>query len=411
MSYYIDNQRQYKINKVLFQSKSQIILFLILFAGFYSLFTFTKLYHKQTSHMANSNGGANQHVDCKSLLEEVIDHFEDDMLPNTHQSYIRRWTYTLRNKSLLSPFLVRQDVVDASKDCDANVLTAERLEHIVNFYPEELVERFRQLYTNKHSLRTNFQGLLKIVDNWPYLNIDEDAQSIMQQSFRDIMMEERAYTAAKTARQTVPYNEIKDKVAQRFGTVSKEYLLILLYEQVHARDDFGKIFVVGANDTSCPHYNEWTDNGTDTRQSYIVWPDAEHSDKATLYLNHYKTVRIHGRKKFVLRPYIVSLMRQLGIRPGMYLIRSKHDKTGRTPLIATLQLNEHIKHMLEKTDLPNHLLKGGGINFLRHSIITQRANQEPGSIDNRLDISRHAFHSPTTTLTYHRNTTNTEKVG
>jgi len=340
---------------------------------------------------------------CSDGLREEVDmYFTPKMIPTTKSSYKRRWDTVFQNKRIFGDFLLRDDVLEADDECDdPDELTIPKLECIMDNYTEELIEKFRDEYENKHSLRTNFQGMLKIASDYEYCVIADETLQLLRDAFQTIMMEERAYAATKTLRETLPYDKIKELVAEQFGSISQEYLLILLYEQVHARDDFGKIIIVKSMDLTDPDFKQHTKNGKDKQASYIVWPDLQ-GDDATLHLNYYKTHRNYGSKRFKLRPYIVSLMRQLGIKHGQYLIANPSDPSRLKPVDRSLKLNKYLNKILSKSSIGKNYLKGGPINFLRHSIITQRANDAPDSIDHRMDVSNHAFHSPTTTLTYQR---------
>ena len=168
------------------------------------------------------------------------------------------------------------------------------------------------------------------------------------------------------------FAEYLEKIKEKFGELSKEYVMSKLYEEVTVRDDFRLKVVPNFNDT------------VSEIENYIVVPIDSHH-RLTIIINEYKTSSKYGPIREELSRPLSNLIREfikhMGIRYGEYLFgRAKTN-------------SNFVSKMNKQIGID------GGINNYRHmkaSEIKYKDNKE------RAKLAMKMKHSPLVSLRYLR---------
>ena len=168
------------------------------------------------------------------------------------------------------------------------------------------------------------------------------------------------------------WNVIKDYVKKEYGVYSYEYLLIALYDEMIARDDFQLNMAY--------HGNEMTD----PKKNYLL---LERSKKiCAIYMNSFKTVGRYGKLVYQLSPSLMKIIEKLHpIDEAKFLFPFQENK-----------LSEFLIKTLRKIDLFKNE-PGLGVKYLRHSLVSTKLYQikknDPDYADKVSALADQAMHS------------------
>ena len=168
----------------------------------------------------------------------------------------------------------------------------------------------------------------------------------------------------------ISYKEYEQKILDRFGGQSKEYLMIRIYKEVTCRDDLD-LYIIRDEEK---HKDDLTKN-------YLI----ENENTYTILLQAYKTSKNKNPIKIKLSTDLDKLVNQYIIKNNIKdrLFPSKHG------------LNfSFINTMNKKIDI------NGGINMIRHIIISSGLLKM--DLDERVKMAKNSFHSIGTQRDYNR---------
>ena len=168
----------------------------------------------------------------------------------------------------------------------------------------------------------------------------------------------------------ISYKEYENKILDRFGGQSKEYLMIKIYKEVTCRDDLD-LYIIRDEDE---HKDDLTKN-------YLI----DNENKYTILLQAYKTSKNKNPIKIKLSTDLDKLVNQYIIKNNIKdrLFPSKHGLN--FSFINTMNKKIGIK---------------GGINVIRHIIISSGLlNMD---LDERVKMAKNSFHSILTQRDYNR---------
>jgi len=236
--------------------------------------------------------------------------------------------------------------------------------------------------TKLYSINTKkglYQAILKLVDTLG-IKISKNARDAYVNKFELTAVTSHEQTKANIANiENIDFNEYIKKVKDKFGEISKEFLVVSLYELSGFRDNLQLLII--------PKETEMSKKVTDV--NYIVVPQTKTSN-LKIILNSYKTSGKYGQD-------IITIPRDLS-----KLIRSYIDNNELSYsdyLFGKAKLSGFIKKFNDKMGL------NISINKLRQMRVSNVLNNNP-SDEQRLKLSKEMKHKPITSENYKRKTKN-----
>ena len=169
----------------------------------------------------------------------------------------------------------------------------------------------------------------------------------------------------------ISWPDYEQKVKEKFGVDSKQYLLIKIYEICLARDNFD-LYITNDIETV----------SDDKTKNYLINEDG----KYTLCMQFYKTSKNKEPIFIKVTPELKKLLDNY-IKTNKIEDRLFPTKNGKNTAFVIA--------MHKKIDVP------GGINIIRHIIISTRM-AGPLTVEERLQLSKDSFHSINTQPDYKR---------
>ena len=168
----------------------------------------------------------------------------------------------------------------------------------------------------------------------------------------------------------ISYQEYENKILDRFGVESKEYLMIRIYKEVTCRDDLD-LYIIRDEEK---HKDDLTKN-------YLIYNE----NKYTILLQAYKTSKNKNPIKIKLSIELDKLVNQYIIKNNIKdrLFPSKHGLN--FSFINTMNKKIGIK---------------GGINMIRHIVISSGLLHM--NLDEKVQLAKKSFHSISTQRDYDR---------
>lgn len=165
-----------------------------------------------------------------------------------------------------------------------NILDTDNFEKTIQTAPD-VIQKFRDADINANSKKSYFQALLiGKTDN--EILIPEDALQKYLTFFEELKLDAYDITKAKKETEIIPeFGSFLELVKTKFGEFSKEYLLIKLYSEVTARDNFYLKIVRSNKETN------------DENQNFLIMP-MNVKQTCKIVLNKFKT---QGDKHPVVR--------------------------------------------------------------------------------------------------------------
>jgi hypothetical protein len=169
-----------------------------------------------------------------------------------------------------------------------------------------------------------------------------------------------------------------EKIKDKFGTDSKEYLLSSLYFEVTLRDDFILKIVSTIPKGDAPK--------GDKNENYVVVPKREN---ITVIINHYKTSDKYGTIKVKLSTILSKMIRN-------FITYKNLNPLGDDYLFGNKPLTQFVTKMNKTIGVQ------GGINNFRKMSVSDLLNNNP-SPEERAKLAESMKHSPIVQTKYLRN--------
>jgi len=246
------------------------------------------------------------------------------------------------------------------------ILNTENFEKTANT-PDEVINKFRNAEIPANSKKAYFQAyLIAITDN--DIPLPDDIKTANKIYFEELKLNSQDVSKLKQETIKVPeYGDFLEKLKEKFGEFSKEYIIIKMYEENTARDDYQLKIVRADGESKDPNTN------------YLVMP-LNVKQCLKIILNTFKT---RGDKHAVVNRTL-SLPLSLAIR--RYKINNKINDGAY--LFGNLKSNgELVKHCFQSVG------ETGTINTLRNmkaSITTNLSNEQKAKIANEMNHSINA---------------------
>lgn len=231
--------------------------------------------------------------------------------------------------------------------------------------------------------KSKFLGrILFLTKNYPPLKnrINKDIYTVLDAQYNN--WEGKAKAGQRDKTKTTPifsWDVIKSEVFKKYGKISYEALIIMLYDELIGRDDFN------LNMAYKP------DEMVNAKDNYFL---LERKKKlSAIYMNNYKTVGRYGKLAFKLSKPITDLVMKL-----------HPNDTAKTlfPMEKT-KLSSFLIDLLKNIDLFKDE-PGLGVKYLRHSLVSTKLmkldNKDPDYTNKVVDLAEKAMHSVARQETY-----------
>jgi len=224
-----------------------------------------------------------------------------------------------------------------------------------------------------------YQTIVYLIDkfNIPISVADKKKFQNAFDSYKIKSTEQTEERASSEEYAVMPIKKYMEKVKEKFGTDSKEFLVVSLYNDLTVRDDYSPMTIV----TSKQEINNTTEN-------YLIVPKTRLN--CVLFIQSYKTDKKYGTIEHKTSAGLNKLLREYiqtkELSDGDYLFNSKNG------------LSDFVSKMNKTLGITN----GGGINYIRESKISQELNSKAYSTEKRVELARSMKHSPVAQLKYVR---------
>lgn len=228
----------------------------------------------------------------------------------------------------------------------------------------------------------HLSGILYLIQNFHPLKliINKDVIDTYDAEYKRLDSLAKAEQAQKNANRVVfEWSVIRRNVLAHYPAVSYEALIMHLYNDITARDDFGCIMAYKPSDVKQDDNN------------YCLIDRQERTAK--LFMNKYKTVRSYKGQVFTLSQRTTKLILQL------------HPDNSQSTLFPPFA-NNKLGSFIRKTLSAVPLLKDEKItiNYLRHSIVSsalaRMSPNDPNYAQKLQDLAEKSFHRVSTQPTY-----------
>lgn len=227
------------------------------------------------------------------------------------------------------------------------------------------LETYEQPNGEAYSINTvkgMIQIILFVIDN---LKIEIENKNM--QRYRDVFQKYKALSSEHTATNKttnipdIDFPTYLERIKDKFGAGSKEYLIANLYHELPLRDDLSNLIIVN-----------FKKEAKDDTNNYIIIPK---KGKATVVINEYKTSGKYGQIKESLTLATTKILRSY--------MEAKHLEYGGF-LFQDKLLSSFVSKMNKKIGLK------GSITFLRKLTVTDNKDM---SLDERIQLANKMKHS------------------
>ena len=232
-----------------------------------------------------------------------------------------------------------------------------------------------------NSKKNIMESFLFCLDNLD-INLDKSIREKYQDYYSGLKISSNDELEDKKINETnavISWNDYETKVKDKFGTDSKEYLLIKLYEICNARDDFDLYITSDIESVK-----------DDKTKNYLI---REENNNYLLCMQCYKT----SKNKDLI---FIKVTQELNILLDNYI--KLHHLVDRLFPTKSGTNSSFISSMNKKIDVK------GAINMIRHIIISTglSSNMTP---EEKVLLSKNSFHSINTQIAYKRKIENKNK--
>jgi hypothetical protein len=270
-------------------------------------------------------------------------------------------------------------------------------------------------FSDKETILTKMVTFLKVLRLYPGfdgINIyktenrkGQERYNKLNQEYVFIKNEIEAEKIAnpKDQKPVVPWNNLKNRIENKYPKNTKEHLYIRMYDEYPSRDDFKNLFV---DDKSTPPITV-TDRDAIANRPLGTGKDSPFNTlfvkgkRVVIVLTKYKTVNIYGRSLFT---FSQSVSDEIHITANGIL----GDK-GTRLLFDKAPMSDFVREILNSVAVPQD--REGQINYLRKSYISSAMQTVGEDSTERLKLAFHLRHSPSAALKYIRDVTSDAASG
>jgi hypothetical protein len=228
-----------------------------------------------------------------------------------------------------------------------------------------------------NTLKSGIQTILYLIDNYPPLKNNVDKKPFIE--FYELMKVkniQRVEELQADEEQTFDFDEMLNKVKDKYGNESREYLLMSLYNEYTVRDNYAQLLI----------FDKTVDEKIPDDKNILIMD----KDKFQIILNDYKTKNRYGVLNFKLSKKLSNLF--------FNYINKNKLKHGDYVFGKSKSLVKMVKDILKGVDIDVKQ----SINALRHSKISTEFKKKDISSDERMTLYKRMGHSPITQVSYLR---------
>jgi hypothetical protein len=174
----------------------------------------------------------------------------------------------------------------------------------------------------------------------------------------------------------LPMNAYMEKILEKFGIDSKEYLIVTMYNELTCRDDYTVKIIKNKKEM------------TNKIDNYLIVPKTKKSN-VTVVLHSYKTDKKYGVIECEFSPPASAIVRK-------YIIKKELPYDGFLFPETNNGLAGFISEMNPKIG------EKGGVSYIRKSKISQELSNEDITDEERVELASKMMHSPIAQLAYVR---------
>jgi hypothetical protein len=313
-----------------------------------------------SAHIVNDN------EDVKKMNQQISNIIDETPKFNLAQSIAKLQQLGMKDQNLKTYInsikqLMRitgcDDLVDCLKDSDK----------IINLIETGKKKNGSGAYATNSKIGL-YQVILYIIDSF---KLDIDKEPYNKQRLLHKITDESRIEANKE--KLVPtWEEVFDKVENKYGINSKEYLIMELYKRIPARDDFQLLITDKLDDY-------------DSKINYLV---LRLNKPSKVILHHFKTANKYGKATFILSKELSQLI-------NIYMLKNK------------ILLNDYLFGDTPQTRFVSNTLKSigyddsgynqTGISFLRKMTVSNTKIDTP---EQKLELANNMGHSTNTQKGY-----------
>ena len=313
-----------------------------------------------SSHIVNDN------EDVKKLNQQISNIIDETPKYNLAQCIAKLQQLEMKDQNLktyinsikqLMRITACDDLIDCLKDSDK----------IINLIENGKKKNGSGAYATNSKIGL-YQVILYIIDSFK-LDIDKEPynkQRLLLKIKDETRVEENQQKLVPT------WEEVFDKVENKYGINSKEYLIMELYKRIPARDDF-QLLITDKLD------------GYDSNINYLV---LRLNKPSKVILHHFKTATKYGKGTFLLSKELSQLV-------NIYMLKNK------------ILLNDYLFGNTPQTGFVSNILKSigydesdynkTGISFLRKMSVSNTTIDTP---EEKLLLANTMMHSTNTQKGY-----------
>ena len=247
----------------------------------------------------------------------------------------------------------------------------------------DLIEKLDTFRTWQDATRAKFLGrILYLSKNFPPLKnrINKDIYTILDTQYNQ--WEGKAKASQRNKTKSTPifsWDVIKSQVVKKYGKISYETLIIMLYDEMIGRDDFNLNMAYKPDDM------------TNAKDNYLL---LERKKKlSAIYMNNYKTVGRYGKLVYKLSLEVTDLIMKLHPSDTAKVLFPMEKN----------KLSGFLIELLRKIDLFKDE-PGLGVKYLRHSLVSTKLlkldDNDPKYTDKVVELAEKAMHSVARQETY-----------
>lgn len=309
----------------------------------------------------------NDDEDVKKLNQQISNIIDETPKFNLAQSIAKLQQLGMKDQNLktyvnsikqLMRITECTDLIDCLKDSDK----------IINLIENGKKKNGSGAYATNSKIGL-YQVIVYIIDAFK-LNINKEPYNT-QRLLLKIKDESRV---EENQQKLVPtWEEALDKVKSKYGPISKEYVIMSLYQRIPARDDF-QLLITDKLD------------GYDTNINYLVLRMGKSSK---VILNHFKTADKYSKASFVLSPELSQLVNDYRIKNKIFLNDYLFGNKPQTAFIS--------KTLKDVGYGDRSIYNQTGISFLRKATVSNTPINTP---EEKLTLANTMAHSTNTQQKY-----------
>jgi hypothetical protein len=227
-----------------------------------------------------------------------------------------------------------------------------------------------------NSKKSFFQAIVYVVDHLkvPLTDAIKEKYRVLQQVYVGNSKKQTENNKTNPAHAVMLYSTYLGKIKAEFGDKSKQFLIASMYNEVTVRDDFQLLIVSSEREI------------TSDTQNYLVVPRIV-KNNATFVIQSYKTSQKYGIIKQKVSTVLSKMLRDW---------INTNNLTNGNLLFQNKTLSDYVSTMNKSVGASS------GINYLRHSKISEILSRQVMSDEDKIMFSRRMAHSPMTSLSYVR---------